>query len=85
MVRRVPRHPGLGGVLSVRSVLLDVRLLVYVFGVIFVAELPDKTALAALLLATRHRPAPVFGTIRSPVLLSSGFAATFLPCAMSET
>src|ERR1700744_2231000 len=31
-----------------------------VFGTIFLAELPDKTALAALVLATRHRPAPVF-------------------------
>jgi putative Ca2+/H+ antiporter (TMEM165/GDT1 family) len=31
-----------------------------VFGVIFVAELPDKTALAALVLATRHRALPVF-------------------------
>ena len=31
-----------------------------VFGVIFLAELPDKTALAALVLATRHRAAPVF-------------------------
>jgi len=31
-----------------------------VFGVIFVAELPDKTALAALLLATRYKPMPVF-------------------------
>jgi putative Ca2+/H+ antiporter (TMEM165/GDT1 family) len=31
-----------------------------VFGIIFVAELPDKTALAALVLATRHKAAPVF-------------------------
>jgi putative Ca2+/H+ antiporter (TMEM165/GDT1 family) len=31
-----------------------------VFVVIFLIELPDKTALAALLLATRHRPIPVF-------------------------
>lgn len=31
-----------------------------VFGIIFVAELPDKTALAALVLATRHSPLPVF-------------------------
>jgi len=31
-----------------------------VFGVVFVAELPDKTALASLVLATRHRPLPVF-------------------------
>ena len=30
-----------------------------VFGLIFAAELPDKTALAALVLATRHRPIPV--------------------------
>jgi len=31
-----------------------------VFGVVFLAELPDKTALASLVLATRHRPLPVF-------------------------
>ncbi len=42
-----------------------------VFGVIFVAELPDKTALAALVLATRHRPLPVFlGTSLALVLQS---------------
>lgn len=35
-------------------------LAVTVFVVIFLIELPDKTALAALLLATRHRPVPVF-------------------------
>lgn len=31
-----------------------------VFAVIFVAELPDKTALTAFVLATRHRAMPVF-------------------------
>ena len=31
------------------------QLFATVFGVIFLAELPDKTALAALVLATRHR------------------------------
>jgi putative Ca2+/H+ antiporter (TMEM165/GDT1 family) len=31
-----------------------------VFGIIFIAELPDKTALAALVLATRHKALPVF-------------------------
>ncbi len=36
------------------------RLFATVFGVIFLAELPDKTALAAMVLATRHRALPVF-------------------------
>ncbi|MEO6773337.1 MAG: TMEM165/GDT1 family protein [Kofleriaceae bacterium] len=31
-----------------------------VFGIIFIAELPDKTALAAVVLATRHKAVPVF-------------------------
>ncbi len=31
-----------------------------VFGLIFLLELPDKTALASLLLATRHPPLPIF-------------------------
>jgi putative Ca2+/H+ antiporter (TMEM165/GDT1 family) len=30
------------------------------FALIFIAELPDKTALAALILATRHQPSAVF-------------------------
>jgi putative Ca2+/H+ antiporter (TMEM165/GDT1 family) len=41
-------------------VTFDPRLFATVFGVIFLAELPDKTSLAALVLATRYRPAPVF-------------------------
>jgi len=39
---------------------LDLKVFATVFGVIFLAELPDKTAVAALLLATRYRAAPVF-------------------------
>jgi Ca2+/H+ antiporter, TMEM165/GDT1 family len=35
-------------------------LLAAVFGIIFVAELPDKTALASLVLSTRYRPGLVF-------------------------
>jgi putative Ca2+/H+ antiporter (TMEM165/GDT1 family) len=35
------------------------RLFASIFAVIFVAELPDKTALASLVLATRHRAMPV--------------------------
>ncbi len=34
------------------------RLLLIVFGVIFVAELPDKTALASLVLATHYDRCP---------------------------
>jgi len=57
----------------------------YVFGVIFVAELPDKTALAALVLATQNRPAPVFlGTalalaIQSAVAVAAGRLFSLLP------
>ena len=56
-----------------------------VFTVIFLLELPDKTALAALLLATRHRPLPVFlGTaaafvIQSAVAVAAGSLLSLLP------
>jgi putative Ca2+/H+ antiporter (TMEM165/GDT1 family) len=56
-----------------------------VFGVIFVAELPDKTALAALVLATRHRPLPVLIgaatalTIQSLVAVAAGHLVSLLP------
>ena len=39
---------------------MNLPLLAAVFGVIFVAELPDKTALASLVLSTRYRPSFVF-------------------------
>jgi putative Ca2+/H+ antiporter (TMEM165/GDT1 family) len=47
---------------------MDLRLLASTYAVIFAAELPDKTALASLVLATRHRPLPV--------LLGAGLALT---------
>ena len=56
-----------------------------VFGVVFVAELPDKTALAALVLATRHRPLPVLVgagaalTIQSAVAVAAGHLVSLLP------
>jgi putative Ca2+/H+ antiporter (TMEM165/GDT1 family) len=56
-----------------------------VFGVIFLAELPDKTALAALVLATRHRPLPVFLgaaaalTIQSVIAIAAGQLVSLLP------
>ena len=45
-----------------------------VFFIIFLLELPDKTALAALLLATRHRPLPVFLGTCAAFLIQSGVA-----------
>jgi putative Ca2+/H+ antiporter (TMEM165/GDT1 family) len=62
-----------------------VRLAAYVFGVIFIAELPDKTALAALVLATRHRALPVFLgaalalTVQSIVAVAAGSLFGLLP------
>jgi putative Ca2+/H+ antiporter (TMEM165/GDT1 family) len=58
---------------------------VTVFTVIFLLELPDKTALAALLLATRHRPLPVFlgaaaaFVIQSAVAVAAGSLLSLLP------
>jgi putative Ca2+/H+ antiporter (TMEM165/GDT1 family) len=56
-----------------------------VFGVIFIAELPDKTALAALLLATRHHPVVVFVgtslalTLQSVIAVAAGSLLARLP------
>ncbi|HZU83243.1 MAG TPA: TMEM165/GDT1 family protein [Polyangiaceae bacterium] len=56
-----------------------------VFGVIFAAELPDKTALAAMVLATRHRPLPaLLGagsalTVQSVVAVLAGRLLSLLP------
>ncbi len=56
-----------------------------VFGVVFVAELPDKTALAALVLATRHRAFPVWLgaaaalAIQSLVAVAAGQLLSLLP------
>jgi putative Ca2+/H+ antiporter (TMEM165/GDT1 family) len=61
------------------------KLLVTVYGVVFVAELPDKTALAALVLATRHKAMPVFlGSaaalaVQSLVAVAAGQLLTLLP------
>ena len=45
-----------------------------VFTVIFLLELPDKTALAALLLATRHRPLPIFVGAAAAFIIQSAVA-----------
>jgi putative Ca2+/H+ antiporter (TMEM165/GDT1 family) len=65
--------------------MFDPRIFATVFGVIFIAELPDKTAVAALVLATRHRPLPVFlGTalalvVQSLVAVAAGGLLSLLP------
>jgi Ca2+/H+ antiporter, TMEM165/GDT1 family len=62
-----------------------VQLFLSVFGVIFLAELPDKTALAALVLATKYRPLPVFLgaalalTVQSLVAVAAGGLLSLLP------
>ena len=56
-----------------------------VFGVVFLAELPDKTALAALVLATRLRPlAVLLGaaaalTVQSVIAVAAGQLVSLLP------
>jgi len=67
------------------SLTFDFHVFLSVFGVIFVAELPDKTALAALVLATKHRPLPVFLgaavalTVQSLVAIAAGGVLSLLP------
>jgi putative Ca2+/H+ antiporter (TMEM165/GDT1 family) len=64
---------------------VDPTLLLSVFAIIFVAELPDKTSLASLLLATRHKPLPVFLgaslalTVQSAVAVAFGHVLSLLP------
>jgi putative Ca2+/H+ antiporter (TMEM165/GDT1 family) len=56
-----------------------------VFAVVFLVELPDKTALATVVLATRHRPLPVFAgvavafVVQSLVAVFAGSLIAFLP------
>jgi putative Ca2+/H+ antiporter (TMEM165/GDT1 family) len=45
-----------------------------VFGVIFLAELPDKTALATLILGSRYRPSHVFAGVAAAFTVCTGFA-----------
>ena len=39
---------------------MDLSVVAVTFGLIFVAELPDKTMIAAIVLSSRHRPLPVW-------------------------
>jgi Ca2+/H+ antiporter, TMEM165/GDT1 family len=63
----------------------DLHLFFSVFGVIFIAEIPDKTAVAALVLATKYRPLPVFLgtalalTVQSLIAVAAGGLLSLLP------
>jgi len=56
-----------------------------VFGIIFLAELPDKSLFASLVLSTRDRPLPVFAgaasalTIHVAIAVTAGQLLTLLP------
>jgi putative Ca2+/H+ antiporter (TMEM165/GDT1 family) len=52
-----------------REPCLNLAILATVFGIVFVAELPDKTALASLILGTRYRPIYVFAGVAAAFVL----------------
>jgi len=56
---------------------MDWKLFGSTFALIFVSELPDKTAFASLLLATRNRPLPVFCGAAGAFVVQSAVAVTF--------
>lgn len=69
---------------------MSLALIATVFGLVFLAELPDKTALASLVLGTRYRPSYVFtgaaGAFAVHVVLAiaAGSLLTLLPHRLLE-
>ena len=65
--------------------MLSLTVIAVVFGVIFLAELPDKTALAGLMLGTRYRPSYVFVGVAAAFVvhvalaIAAGSLLTLLP------
>ncbi|MET7379334.1 TMEM165/GDT1 family protein [Streptomyces sp. NPDC005526] len=65
--------------------MISITVLALVFGVVFLAELPDKTALAGLVLGTRYRASYVFAGVAAAFLLhvtlavAAGSVLTLLP------
>ena len=64
---------------------MDLAVVALTFGAIFVVELPDKTFIATLVLATKFRPVLVWlgvglaFTVQTLVAVALGHAASFLP------
>ncbi|MCF3965061.1 TMEM165/GDT1 family protein [Streptomyces fuscigenes] len=65
--------------------MISFTVMAIVFGVIFLAELPDKTALAGLMLGTRYRASYVFVgvaaafTVHVALAIAAGSVLTLLP------
>lgn len=65
--------------------MISLSVLALTFGVVFLAELPDKTALAGLVLGTRYRASYVFAGVAAAFLLhvtlavAAGSVLTLLP------
>jgi putative Ca2+/H+ antiporter (TMEM165/GDT1 family) len=65
--------------------LISISVTALVFGVVFLAELPDKTALAGLVLGTRYRASYVFAGVAAAFLVhvvlavAAGSVLTLLP------
>ncbi|MFB7495313.1 TMEM165/GDT1 family protein [Streptomyces sp. NPDC056161] len=65
--------------------MISITVTALVFGVIFLAELPDKTALAGLVLGTRYRASYVFAgvaaafTLHVVLAVAAGSVLTLLP------
>jgi len=55
----------------------DLSLFLSTFAVVFVAELPDKTALAALIMATRSRPLGIFLGAAAAFVIQTAVAVVF--------
>ena len=53
---------------------MNLGILAVTFGLIFVAELPDKTMIAVIVLASRNRPLPVLAGATSAMVVNSAVA-----------
>jgi putative Ca2+/H+ antiporter (TMEM165/GDT1 family) len=70
---------------------VDLAVIAVAFGAIFLVELPDKTFVAALVLATRYRPAAVWVgvglafLVQTAIACTVGQVVTYLPHAVVES
>ena len=53
---------------------MDLSIVAVTFGLIFVAELPDKTMIATIVLASKHKPLPVWIGATAAMLVNTALA-----------